>query len=51
MGIVTDILRAQGAAQPYSLGLLIFTILSAAALPAFFLAGRWFKRDRDRLPA
>ena len=51
MGIVTDILRAQGAAQPYSLGLLIFTILSALALPAFFLAGRWFKRDRDRLPA
>jgi hypothetical protein len=30
---------------------LIFTILSALALPAFFLAGRWFKRDRDRLPA
>lgn len=51
MGIVTDLFRAQGAAEPYSLGLLTFTFLSALAVPAFFLAGRWFKRDRDRLAA
>jgi MFS family permease len=48
-GILVDMLRARGADQPYSQALLIFTLVSTIAIPAFFLAGRWFKRDRARL--
>ncbi len=50
-GWLVDQLRASGVAQPYTWSLFTFTALSAIAIPAFFLAGLWFKRDRDRLAA
>jgi predicted MFS family arabinose efflux permease len=50
-GIMADMLRANGSVEPYSQTLLAFTLLSALALPAFFLAGRWFKRDKERIAA
>ena len=50
-GWLVDQLRSGGAAHPYSLTLLVFVLLSFLSLPAFFLAGRWFKSDRDRLQA
>jgi MFS transporter, Spinster family, sphingosine-1-phosphate transporter len=50
-GIMADMLRANGSTAPYSETLLAFTVLSALALPAFFLAGRLFKRDKERMAA
>ncbi len=44
-GWAVDHFRAAGVAQPYTASILIFIGLSALAIPAFFLAGRWSKRD------
>ncbi|MGE3250346.1 MAG: spinster family MFS transporter [Hyphomonadaceae bacterium] len=48
-GFFVDYLRAQGEAQPYTFAMVVFTAIAALAAPAFFLAGRWFKRDRDNV--
>jgi MFS family permease len=48
-GWMVDLLRKAGHAEPYSVALLTFTILSSLAIPAFFLAGHWFHRDKARL--
>lgn len=48
-GIVVDQLAAAGSSEPYTMTLLGFTILSLLCIPCFFLAGKRFKRDRDRL--
>lgn len=48
-GWLIDVFRSAGAAQPYSSGVLMMTLVSMLALPAFFLAGRWFHRDKARL--
>lgn len=48
-GWTTDLYRAAGVAQPYTFSLVTFTLVSTIAIPAFFLAGRWFKRDRERI--
>ncbi len=50
-GIMVDRLREAGAATPYTTTLLTFTVLSFVATPLFFLAGRRFYQDRDRLYA
>ena len=48
-GWLIDTLIARGASQPYSTTLLAFTVLSLTATPLFYLAGRRFRRDRERL--
>jgi MFS family permease len=48
-GWVIDRLIASGARAPYSVTLLGFTLLSQLAWPLFLLAGRRFRRDRERL--
>ena len=48
-GILIDYLIARGVAQPYTWTLLGFTFLSMPAIPLFYLAGRRFAQDRDRL--
>lgn len=48
-GWLIDMFRTAGNAQPYSQAALVMTLVSMAALPAFYLAGRWFHRDRARL--
>jgi hypothetical protein len=48
-GWVIDRLIADGVAEPYSKTLLVFTLLSQLAWPLFLLAGRRFRRDRERL--
>jgi MFS family permease len=48
-GWVIDRLTANGVAQPYSVTLLGFTLLSQLAWPLFLLAGRRFRHDRERL--
>lgn len=48
-GIVIDQLIASGSAEPYSQTLLGFTFLSLLCIPCFYMAGKRFKQDRDRL--
>jgi MFS transporter, Spinster family, sphingosine-1-phosphate transporter len=48
-GILVDWLRTSGEAQPYSVASLSITLLSFINLPAFYLAGLWFKRDKARM--
>ncbi len=48
-GILVDVLIADGVAQPYTWTLLAFTLLSALAIPLFYLAGQRFVPDRERL--
>lgn len=48
-GYLIDALIARGAAEPYTTTLLVFTTLSASAIPCFWVAGRRFAQDRDRL--
>ena len=44
-GWAIDHFRAAGNAQPYTASVIVFIGISALAIPAFFLAGRWSKRD------
>ncbi len=50
-GVTLDALIARGTPEPYTKTLLAFTVLSTTALPLFWLAGRRFAPDRDRLYA
>ncbi|MEM1249791.1 MAG: MFS transporter [Acidobacteriota bacterium] len=50
-GYMADRLTEAGHATPYGTTLLVFTIISMAATPLFFFAGRRFEKDRDRLYA
>jgi hypothetical protein len=48
-GYLIDSLIARGVEEPYTKTLLVFTSLAATAIPCFWVAGRRFARDRDRL--
>jgi hypothetical protein len=48
-GWMIDSLKASGSTEPYSITLLAFTIVSLSSTPLFLLAGRRFRRDRERL--
>jgi MFS transporter, Spinster family, sphingosine-1-phosphate transporter len=48
-GILIDWLRSSGSAEPYSVAALSVTLFSFVCIPAFFLAGRWFNRDKAQL--
>lgn len=48
-GIAIDAFAAAGVAEPYTWTLLVFTLLSFAGIPLFFLAGRRFNRDRTQI--
>ncbi len=48
-GITVDWLIAAGVNEPYSLTLLIFTLISLVSIPMFFVAGLRFERDRSAL--
>ncbi len=48
-GIVIDQLIASGSTEPYSQTLLGFTVLSLLCIPCFYMAGKRFRQDRDRL--
>jgi len=48
-GWAIDVMIARGVAQPYTWTLFAFTVLSQSAAPLFFLAGRRFRGDRERL--
>lgn len=48
-GYLIDALIARGIDEPYTKTLLIFTALSATAIPMLYLAARRYRRDKDRL--
>ena len=48
-GVTIDALASAGVAEPYTWTLLIFTLMSLLAIPLFFLAGRRFQGDRQRI--
>ncbi len=50
-GFTVDAMLARGVEQPYTWTLLAFTLLSLLAIPLFFMAGKRFQRDRERLAA
>ena len=50
-GILIDALAEAGNPEPFTTTLLVFTALSAVAIPCFWIAGRRFFADRDRLYA
>lgn len=50
-GWLIDMFRTAGEAEPYSRAALTMSLVSMLALPAFFLAGHWFHRDKARLEA
>jgi MFS family permease len=47
-GILVDYFMALGYEEPYTLALLIFTGVSASAIPCMFFAGHYFHRDLKR---
>jgi MFS family permease len=50
-GIYIDHLAAAGESEPYTMALLWFTVISMAAIPLFFGAGRRFEQDKAKLAA
>jgi predicted MFS family arabinose efflux permease len=50
-GILIDYLLGHSVASPYTWTLVAFTLLSFVSTPLFFIAGRRFHRDRERLYA
>lgn len=50
-GIMADVLTARGVAEPYTVTLVCFTLVSALSIPCYWYAGRHFFSDRKRLYA
>ncbi len=50
-GILIDYLVAHSVSQPYTWALVAFTVLSMLCIPLFYIAGRRFQKDRERLYA
>ena len=48
-GLLIDMFRNAGSAEPYTHAALTMSVVSLLALPAFFMAGRWYHRDKARL--
>jgi MFS transporter, Spinster family, sphingosine-1-phosphate transporter len=48
-GWLIDMFRTAGNSEPYTNAALTMSLVSMLALPAFFLAGRWFHRDKEKL--
>jgi MFS family permease len=48
-GFLIDYLVAQSVFDPYTWALLAFTVLSMLCIPCFYVAGRRFQMDRERL--
>ncbi|MEM7015941.1 MAG: MFS transporter [Pseudomonadota bacterium] len=48
-GVAIDWMMADGVSEPYTKALLGFTAISLLAIPLFYLGGRWFERDKEKL--
>ena len=45
-GLCADLLRTSGYAEPYTVMLVIFSIISVVSIPCYFLAGMKYKEDK-----
>jgi MFS family permease len=50
-GFIIDWMMGAGISEPYTKVLVGFTILSSLAIPLFWLSGKYFHRDRERMLA
>lgn len=50
-GVLVDVFKAQGVDEPYTHAMLVFGVVALIAIPCFFFAGRWFKRDLAKIAA
>ena len=48
-GFCADLLRTSGYAEPYTLMLVIFSIISIISIPCYYLAGVKYKEDKENL--
>tara|TARA_B100000214_G_scaffold119277_2_gene84304 strand:+ start:355 stop:1626 length:1272 start_codon:yes stop_codon:yes gene_type:complete len=48
-GFCADLLRSSGYEEPYTLMLVIFSIISIISIPCYYLAGKKYKRDKKNL--
>ncbi len=48
-GIAVDAMIAAGSTEPYTIVLLVFTVISFSCIPLFYFAGRRYERDRAKL--
>lgn len=48
-GLLSDLFRSAGVAEPLTWVLFISGLIGALAIPLFFMASRYYQRDRDRL--
>ena len=48
-GVAIDYMIANAISQPYTMTLLVFTLISMFAIPLFYFAGRRFDQDREAL--
>ena len=48
-GLMIDKLQQAGVAEPYSVTLIVYTVISLLSAPLFILAGRWFENDIQRI--
>ena len=48
-GFCADLLRSSGYEEPYTLMLVIFSIISIISIPCYYLAGTKYKKDKKNL--
>ena len=48
-GICVDYMKTNNFDEPYTWSLIIFTVISAASIPCFYLAGKRYKKDKKEL--
>ena len=48
-GFCADLLRSSGYEEPYTLMLVIFSIISIISIPCYYLAGMKYKNDKKNL--
>ena len=48
-GICVDYMKTNNFDEPYTWTLIIFTVISAASIPCFYLAGKRYKKDKKEL--
>ena len=45
-GLCADLLRSSGFAEPYTIMLVIFSVISIVSIPCYYLAGTQYKADK-----
>ena len=48
-GICVDYMKTNNFDEPYTWTLIIFTVISAASIPCYYLAGKRYKRDKKEI--